>query len=226
MIDGPRVNPASGGQAKSLVVFLHGYGANGDDLIAIGRQWQAAMPDTAFVAPHAPDAVSEPGTPPGFTGRQWFPLTMRDPNEYKAGITDALPALGVFLDQEMARHGVTDAQTALVGFSQGTMMALGAGPTRRLAGIVGFSGLLADPTAWTNDNTVDGTEPPPVLLIHGEADEVIPVQALFAAIAGLGASKTKLEWHVTPGLGHGIDADGLSIAGDFLRRVLATPNGA
>src|SRR5918998_2442795 len=141
MIDGPRLTPASGGRPRSLVVFLHGYGADGNDLLAIGREWARRLPHTAFVAPHAPEACA--GAP---QGRQWFPLTMRDPTEYARGVAHARPALDAFLDGEMARHGLDERATALVGFSQGTMMALHAGPQRKrpLAAIVGYSGLLAD----------------------------------------------------------------------------------
>ena len=219
MIDGPRLAPASGGRATSLVVFLHGYGADGNDLIGIGREWQHLLPETAFVAPHAPDRLAGPDVPPGIPGRRWFALTMRDPGEYRAGVAAALPVLEEFLDHEAAYLGLEGNRIALVGFSQGTMMALAAGPRRRLAGIVGYSGLLADPEAWK----AEGAARPPVLLVHGDADELIPVQALFAAIAGLGGAEVALEWHVSAGLGHGIDADGLSLGGAFLRRVLCQP---
>ncbi len=118
-LDGPRLPPASGGEAKALVVLLHGYGADGHDLIALGREWQRMLPDAAFVAPHAPETC-------GMTafGRQWFALDLRDPEEYWRGVQSAAPALGAFLDREIASHGVEPGAMALVGFSQGTMMAL------------------------------------------------------------------------------------------------------
>ena len=99
MIDGPRLPPASGGPPKSLVVFIHGYGADGNDLIGIGREWSKSLPSTAFVSPHAPELC--PGTP---MGRQWFPLSMRDPRELVQGVARARPALDVFLDAELQRH--------------------------------------------------------------------------------------------------------------------------
>ena len=142
MIDGPRLKPAAGGPARSLVVFLHGYGADGNDLLDLGRAWSGLLPHTAFVSPHAPHPCA--GSP---MGKQWFALTMRDPHEYARGVAAARPALDAFLDAEMARLQLDESAVALVGFSQGTMMALHVGPhrPRQMAGILGFSGLLADP---------------------------------------------------------------------------------
>ena len=166
LIDGPRLPPARGGAAKSLVIFLHGYGADGNDLIGLGREWSGILPETAFVSPHAPEACAMSPA-----GRQWFDLTLRDPSEYKRGVTAARPELDAFLDAEMARAGVGPERTALVGFSQGTMMALHTGLLRPspLAGILGYSGLLADPGALT-DGAISRA---PVLLIHGDRDDAI-----------------------------------------------------
>ena len=113
-IDGPRLAPRSG-RARQLVVFLHGYGADGNDLIEIGRQWQPWLPDAAFVAPHAPEAC---GMAP--MGRQWFPLTFRDPHERWRGVNHAGPGLDAFLSAELERHDLPASKLALVGFSQGT----------------------------------------------------------------------------------------------------------
>ena len=212
MIDGPRLKPASGGKARSLVVFLHGYGADGNDLLDLGRAWSQLLPHSAFVSPHAPQPCA--GSP---MGKQWFALTMRDPHEYARGVTAARPVLDAFLDAEMARLGIDESGTALVGFSQGTMMALHVGPhrTRPLAGIVGFSGLLADP------NALGGTfTKPPVLLIHGDLDQVIPVAAVFGAAQAFGRAEVPVEWHISTGVAHGIGPDGLEIAGRFLQRVM------
>lgn len=213
MLDGPRIAPAAGGRPRSLVVFLHGYGADGSDLIAIGRQWAPLLPHTAFAAPHAPQPCA--GAP---MGRQWFALTMRDPHEYARGVAQARPQLDAFLDAELARHGLDDTALALVGFSQGTMMALHCGPQRpgRLAGILGYSGLLADPRALA----AGAANKPPVLLVHGDRDDLIPIAALFGAAQGLAAAQIPVEWHVSPGVPHGIGADGLELGAGFLRRVL------
>jgi phospholipase/carboxylesterase len=214
-IDGPRLPPAAGGKPESLVVFLHGYGADGNDLIALGREWADLLPGTAFVSPHAPEACSMSPA-----GRQWFPLSMRDPDEYARGVDAARPELDAFLDTEMERTGVSDRKTALVGFSQGTMMALHTGllRTRRLAGILGFSGLLANAEALK----AGPVSPAPVLLIHGDSDDVIPVQALFAATQGLGAAEIPVEWHISRGVGHGIAPDALAMGGAFLKQLLVS----
>jgi len=137
-LTGPRLPPRSG-TAKQLVVFLHGYGADGNDLIEIGRQWQPWLPDAAFVAPNAPELI--PGQP---MGRQWFALTFRDPHERWRGVNLAQPGLEAFLDAELARLDLPASRLALVGFSQGTMMALHIGlrRVRAPAAIVGYSGLL------------------------------------------------------------------------------------
>jgi phospholipase/carboxylesterase len=213
MIDGPRISPAAGGPPKSLVVFLHGYGADGNDLIGLGREWAKSLPATAFVSPNAPELC--PGTP---MGRQWFPLTMRDQRELVRGVATARPGLDVFLDAELQRHGLDEGATALVGFSQGTMLALHVGPQRRrkLAGILGYSGLLADPAALK----AEPLQKPPVLLIHGDRDDLIPVAAVFSAAEGLAAAEIPVEWHISQGIPHGIGPDGLELGLKFLKRVL------
>lgn len=212
MLDGPRISPAAG-PAKSLVVFLHGYGADGHDLIDIGRIWAPAMPDTAFVAPHAPDR--HPDVP---TGRQWFPLSAVDPARLRDGVVGAAPALDAFLDDELARLGLTDDRLVLVGFSQGTMMALHVGPRRanRIAGIVGYSGLVPGPEHLKGEMR----HAPPVLLVHGAEDPLIPAMASMAAQRVLGEAGFQVEWHIRPGLQHGIDQKGLDLGADFVRRVL------
>ena len=215
MIDGPRIAPRSGA-AKQLVVFLHGYGANGDDLISLGREWQALLPDAAFVSPNAPEPV--PGYP---AGRQWFGLTFRDPDERWRGVTKAQPVLDEFLDAELARNNLPPSALALVGFSQGTMMALHAGLRRpALAAIVGYSGTLVMPTNKEVATKIleEIRVKPPVLLVHGDQDDVIPAQALFVSAQGLGSLGVAVEWHLSQGIGHGIDGDGLKLGGTFLQK--------
>jgi phospholipase/carboxylesterase len=214
-LDGPSIEPRSG-QAKNLVVFLHGYGADGNDLIEIGRAWQELLPDTAFVSPHAPRPCGQSPT-----GREWFPLTMREPSERWTGVNAAAPVLNAFLDAELSRRQLPPSALALVGFSQGTMMSLHVGLRRAVApaAIVGYSGMLVVPSEAELDKFASEVRSrPPVLLIHGDQDQLIPVQALLHAAQGLASLDIPTQWHISPGVGHGIDQEGLRHGGEFLVR--------
>jgi phospholipase/carboxylesterase len=214
------LNPLSG-QAKQLVILLHGYGADGDDLIGLGRQWQQLLPDAAFVAPNAPELL--PGSP---MGRQWFPLTFRDPHERWRGVNHAGPGLGAFLDAELERAGLPPGRLALVGFSQGAMMALHVGlrRPRMVAGIVAFSGLLVLEEGKGPESLKEQARTkPPVLLVHGEQDDVIPVDALFLSLDALNAAEIPCQWHVSAGVGHGIDPGALTHGGLFLLQAFGLP---
>jgi phospholipase/carboxylesterase len=214
-LDGPRLEPRSG-PARALVVFLHGYGADGNDLIAIGREWQGLLPHAAFVSPHAPERCIQSAA-----GRQWFSLTFRDPNERWLGCNKAAPALEAFLDAELKRRNLPASALALVGFSQGTMMALHVGLRRATApaAIVGYSGLLVlPPEVDAEAFAAEIKSRPPVLLVHGDRDDLIPPQALFQATQGLAALEVPTEWHLSAGIGHGIDGEGLRHGGEFLAR--------
>jgi len=214
-LDGPRLEPRSG-KARQLVVFLHGYGADGNDLIDIGRAWQGLMPDAAFVSPHAPRPCGQAPM-----GREWFPLTFRDPGERWAGVTMAAPMLNAFLDAELGRRQLPPSALVLVGFSQGTMMTLHVGLRRAVppAAIVGYSGMLVVPEDVDAQTfAAEITARPPVLLVHGDQDPLIPVQALFHAAQELAALGIPAEWHVSAGVGHGIDQEGLRQGGEFIAR--------
>ena len=215
-LDGPRLPPAAGGAPKQLVVFLHGYGADGNDLIDIGRAWQPILPDTAFVSPHAPRPCGQAPV-----GREWFPLTFRDPNERWIGVNKARPAIDAFLDAELAKLGLDESALALVGFSQGTMMALHAGLRRAAApaAIVGYSGVFVLPDK-VKPEVIAGEikSRPPVLLVHGSEDDLIPAQALFQSAQALAALEVPVEWHLSEGVGHGIDQEGLRHGGAFLAK--------
>lgn len=219
-ISGPRLAPRSG-RAKQLVVFLHGYGADGNDLIEIGRQWQSWLPDAAFVAPNAPELL--PGSP---MGRQWFALTFRDPHERWRGVNQAGPGLDAFLDEEINRYELGPGKLALVGFSQGTMVALHAGLRRAVApaAIVGFSGMLVTEEGKSPDAlTPHLRSKPPILLVHGDRDDVIPIDALFMSAEALAAAEIPCEWHLSVGIGHGIDGEALRHGGLFLTRAFGLP---
>jgi phospholipase/carboxylesterase len=211
-IDGPRLSPAAGGAPQQLVIFLHGYGADGNDLIGLGREWARLLPHASFVSPHAPEEL--PGAL-GFGGRQWFALTTRSEHEWEEGVRKAEPALEAFILAEAERYGLPLSSVALVGFSQGTMMALQTGLRFKEApaAIVGFSGHLAGASRLQAEIKCK----PPVILLHGTDDEVIPVRAIHHASAALAAADVPVEWHVRPHLGHGIDPEGLMLAGQFLR---------
>src|SRR5712671_1116353 len=217
-LDGPRLEPRSA-PARQLVVFLHGYGADGNDLIDIGRAWQGLLPQAAFVSPHAPEPCSQAPV-----GRQWFPLTFRDPDERWTGVNKAAPVLASFLDAELKRRNLAPSALALVGFSQGTMMALHVGLRRAAApfAIVGYSGLLVTPPDGNAEKfAAEIKSRPPVLLVHGDQDELIPAQALFQATSALASLEVPVEWHISKGVGHGIDQEGLRHGGEFLARRLA-----
>ena len=218
-LNGPRLEPRAGGAARQLVIFLHGYGADGNDLIEIGRAWQPLMPHAAFVSPHAAEPCGQVPM-----GRQWFPLTFRDPDERWRGVNKAAPILEAFLDAELKRRSLPPSSLALVGFSQGTMMALHVGLRRSIAplAIVGYSGLLV----VLSEGDVTKIAPeirsrPPILLVHGDRDDLIPIEALFLASSGLAALEIPVEWHLSAGVGHGIDQEGLRHGGEFLCRAIA-----
>jgi phospholipase/carboxylesterase len=212
-ISGPRL-PAATGKADSLVIFCHGYGADGNDLIGLGQHWQRLLPTTAFSSPHAPERCQM--SPMGY---QWFPISRLDPQEMLRGVESAAPVLEAYIDAELSRLQVSPSRLALVGFSQGTMMSLHVGLRRKVApaAIVGFSGVLPGAERLPAEMTCR----PPVLLIHGDADEMIPVQAIHAAANGLGAAGIRTQWHISRGIGHGIGPDGLDIAGQFLADAFA-----
>lgn len=218
-LDGPRAAPASG-PASSLVVLLHGYGADGADLIGLAEPLGPHLPRTVFRAPNAPDACAvNPG------GRQWFPIPWIDGSTEAAmgaGFLRAAEILEAYLAGAMAEEGVGPDRTALLGFSQGTMMGLHVGPRIRpaLAGIVGFSGRVADKGALKA-----APERPPVLLVHGDRDEMIPVAALGEAEAALSEAGYPVAAHVSPGTPHGIAPDGLGLAMRFLVERLGTTGG-
>jgi phospholipase/carboxylesterase len=217
-LDGPRLEPRSG-PARQLVVFLHGYGADGKDLIDIGRAWQELLPQAAFVSPHAPEPCSQAPV-----GRQWFALTFRNPDERWTGVNAAGPQLEQFLDTELKRRNLPPGALALVGFSQGTMMALHVGLRRAEApaAIVGYSGIFVLPNNAAPESFAGEIRSrPPVLLIHGDRDDLIPVQALFHGSQALAALDIPVEWHLSAGVGHGIDAEGLRHGGEFLARRFA-----
>lgn len=208
LLSGPE-RPAASGTADSLVVFLHGYGADGADLIGLAEPLAPYLPNTRFAAPNAPEpCVNNP------MGYQWFPIPWLDGSSLVEAARSAHAAFAA-LDGWLDGTGMAPERTVIVGFSQGTMMALHVGLRRKVAvaGIVGFSGRLLEPERLAAEITVK----PPVLLIHGDADPMVPFASLAEAAAALGAAGVPVETHVSKGVGHGIAPDGLRLALDFIR---------
>lgn len=211
---GPEAAPRSGKAPTGLVIFAHGYGSNGADLIALAPHLADALPDVQFLSPNAPEPC--PGAPGGY---QWFPLTSISREERDQGTRAAAATLDQYIDTQLARFSLPPERCALVGFSQGTMMALHVGLRRRkpLAGIVGFSGSLAAPGRLI----AEMGPPTPVLLVHGSHDDVVPVWLMFEAYGALEAANIPVERHVSDGVAHSIAPDGLRAAAAFLRKRLA-----
>ena len=214
LLDGPRLAPASGGPARQLIVLMHGVGADGNDLIGLAPHIARALPDAAFVSPHAPFPYDMAPY-----GRQWFSLMDRMPSRMLEGARIAAPILDRFIDLELKRHGLDDSQMALVGFSQGTMMALHTG-LRRVsppAGILGYSGVIVGAETLASDLRVR----PPVMLIHGDEDPVVDYKLHEMTVAVLEAHGVPVEAHTCHGLGHSIDEEGLRLGIAFLRRIFS-----
>ena len=213
VLEAGRRAPVSG-ETRSAVVFLHGYGANGADLLGIADVLGEHMPDTLFVAPDAPETI--PMMP---SGLQWFPIPWIDGSseeEAERGLLAAAQDLDAFLDALMVDEDLLPKQVLLFGFSQGTMMSLHVAPRREdpIAGIVAFSGRLLRPELLADEAVTR----PPVLLIHGDADDVVPVQSLPEAAEALqGAGWKDVYAHVMKGTAHGIAQDGLQVALAFMR---------
>lgn len=211
-LEGPSLAALSCGKAVWLVVLLHGVGADGNDLIDLALNWQPIVPKAEFVALHAPFPFDQAPI-----GRQWFSIADRSPDKILEGIRAAASILDPCLDELLAKRRLDDSHLALVGFSQGAMMALHVGLRRKkIAGIVAFSGALVAPETLATEIA----SRPPVLLVHGEADDVVPFAAMEKAKQALKAAEVPVKALRRPGLCHAIDDDGVIAAGDFLVRNL------
>ena len=210
-LDAERRDPRSGGEADALVVLVHGYGADGRDLIDLAQAWGAAVPTAAFAAPHAPQPCAEAPM-----GRQWFLLWDRSEGQLAAGVQEAAALLGGFVAAEVARLGIASNRVALMGFSQGAMLVLEAGlqgAVADAAAILAYSGALlgAPGRAATH---------PRVLIVHGMEDGVVPVQASMSAASRLAALGVPVESIYRDGLDHGIDEEGLAAGARVLSETL------
>lgn len=207
-LNGPYLPPVSGGKPKSAVIILHGYGADGDNLIDIASYLAPNFPDTFFIAPHAPHPC-EMGA-----GYQWFSLANRDHSVMLEGVKAVTPTLDNFIDEILKETGLTEDKLVLLGFSQGTMTSLHVGPRRakKLAAIVGFSGALLAPELLT-----EAANKPDIFLAHGEDDMVVPFDKMALAEAALKENGFNIESHARPHLQHSIDQKGLELAVKFLK---------
>ena len=212
---GPEAGPASGGTPDSLVVLVHGYGADGNDLIGLAPHLAQSLPDAAFVSPHAPYRCEMAPF-----GRQWFNVWNEDAVSRLAEIRHAAAILDGFIDARIAALGLAEHRLALLGFSQGTMMSLFVAPRRAApcAGVLGYSGRL-EGAELLAEETVSR---PPVVLVHGDSDELLPLHRLQHAEAALSENGFDVAAHVRPGLGHGIDEAGIEIGRRFLASRLGT----
>lgn len=214
MINGPSLRPTQG-RVEHLVVLLHGYGTNGEDLLSLGHSWRKYLPQAEFIAPHAPFACEN--SP--FFGRQWFDISHWTPESLLAGAKECAPYLNEFLDATLSDRGLRSEDLALAGFSQGTMMALHCALSRPApcAGVLGYSGALLIEDAQVKSK-------PPVLLIHGEEDHVVDFYEMERASNLLHSWKVPVETRARPGMGHGIDEESVSLGGHFLQQALQHKN--
>lgn len=210
-LTGPIREPDAKEKADSLVILCHGYGANGDDLIGLADQWRPLLPTTVFCAPNAPEKA--PLAPNGY---QWFALGSLSREERAVGTRAAAPILNAYIDQMLTHYKIDDSRLALVGFSQGTMLSLEVGLRResQLSGILGYSGALAAPERLV----AEIRSRPPIMLIHGDRDAMIPFTYMYEAVGALEAAGLKVEKHLCSGVAHGISPEGLQKGGAFLCR--------
>jgi phospholipase/carboxylesterase len=217
-LSGPSRPPVAGGKPRRLVILLHGLGADGNDLIGLQQYWGRLLPDAEFVSPNAPFPCDMAGY-----GHQWFSVQDRTPAAMLAGVRAAAPILDAYIDEELQKRGLTESDAALVGFSQGTMMSLFVGLRRErpLAGILGYSGRLIGPELLAGELR----SRPPVLLVHGTEDPLVPFASMAAAETALKAAGVPVETLACPGIEHSIDPEGLQRGGLFLRQALSDPAG-
>jgi phospholipase/carboxylesterase len=212
IVNGASLQPRSGAAPKQIVLLLHGFGSTGHDMIALAPAWQPALPDALFLAPHAPQRC---GIGAGY---QWWGLSELSPQALARGATEVAPAIDSFIDRKLDQYDLSEADLVLAGFSQGTMMALHVGLRRQtqVAAIVGYSGMLTGALQLRQDLA----SKPPVLLIHGSQDTVVPIAALHTAERELKDLGVDVATHVSANLGHSVDPLGVRLGGEFAATAL------
>lgn len=208
-----RQEPSQGGKPEQLVVFLHGIGVDGNDLIGLAPFYAKILPGARFLAPHGLQKFDMAPT-----GRQWFSLNDISEDTLDKGVKHAADAVNAYIDDALAESGLSEDKLAIVGFSQGTMTALYLAfrRPRPIAALVGYSGALIAPEKLYHEIV----SRPPTLLVHGAEDEVVPPQNLTVAAEALRALKVPVASHISPGLGHSIDNEGLSLGVQFVGKYL------
>lgn len=206
--------PAGGGAPKQIVLMLHGLGSDGRDLIGLAPYWASILPDAVFVSPDAPFPCDM--APMGY---QWFSLQDWSEEAIRRGVERAAPILDTFITEQLERYGLGADRLVLMGFSQGCMMSLYAGPRypEKIAGILGYSGALVSGEELIGNPDIHKS---PVCLIHGDADGVVPVTAYHHARKTLEKAGFTLSGGVTAGLAHGIDSAGIETGAKFLSEAL------
>lgn len=209
--------PATG-RPKQLAILLHGVGSNGRDLISLAPYYAGGLPEAVFVSPDAPFIcdMMPPGYPDSY---QWFSLQNRDPDILLQGVKNVFPILEAFIEGQLSRFDLAYEKLALIGFSQGTMTSLYAAPRLRskIAGVLGYSGALL----WDESEESSGFHKMPIHLIHGQADDVVPVQAWDVAKTVLETMGYDVSGQTTPGLTHSIDQAGIETGTAFLQHVFS-----
>ena len=209
MISGPIIEPSSGNSPKQMIIFVHGYGADGNDLIGLANYFQSTLPEAIFLSPHAPEACSM--NPSGY---QWFDLTSTDPAVLWSKILVAADHLNEFIDSKLLEYNIAEENLALIGFSQGTMMSLHVSLRRKntMAAVLGFSGRLIGADLLKDDLI----SKPSIYLIHGDQDPMVPYQDSLTAEKVLKEYSVDIKTHISEHTQHSIAEDGLRIGVDFL----------
>ena len=211
IVNGASLKPRSGAAPDKIVLLLHGFGSSGTDMISLAPQWQDALPGALFLAPHAPQRCGMMGA-----GYQWWGLSGFAPSALAAGAASAAPAINSFIDRKLSQYGLSEADLAVVGFSQGTMMALHVAlrRPRPVAAVVGYSGMLTGAAELAHKDY----SKPPVLLVHGTADPVVPLAALHMAESELKRLGVAVATHISHRVAHSVDPVGLRLGREFIAR--------
>ena len=219
LLNGPTYRSEdSSEQIEQLIIFIHGLGADGNDLIGLAPYFSEVCPNAMFIAPNGPEKCDMMPMQ-AESGYQWFSLQNRGKEAMLEGARIAEPTLNSFIDQQIEKYGLQENQVALIGFSQGTMMSMFCGTRRKteIAGIIGFSGQVVGKEVLKNEIT----SYPPILLINGDQDELIPIQEQEIAVKALKQENISVENHIVIGLGHSIDLEGIQLAQEFLSKIFA-----